>query len=69
MLDWLRSATKVFGPIGRRLVARWLFEAEFLSGSRSVHTFENGNSPFVNIGISIRAHDETTRQRPSTSAA
>jgi len=57
MPDWIGLATKVLGPVGQRILKRWLFEAEFLGASRSVYTFERGDSPFVNIGVSVRVHN------------
>jgi len=33
---------------------RWSFEAEFLKASRSVYMYDNGNSPFVSVFISVR---------------
>lgn len=60
MPDWIGWATRVFGPIGQRLLRRWLFEAEFLGGSRTVYTFERGDSPYVAIGVSVRVHNRNS---------
>jgi len=57
MPDWIGWTTRVLGPIGQRLLKRWLFEVEFLGGQRTVYTYERGDSPFVDIGISVRVHN------------
>jgi hypothetical protein len=60
MPDWVGWATRVLGPIGQRALKRWLFDAEFLGGSRTVYTSERGDSPFVDIGISVRVHNRNS---------
>ncbi len=59
MHDWIGQATRV-SSIAQWLLRRWLFEAEYLGGSRTVYTFERGDSPFVNIGVSIRVHNRNS---------
>ena len=36
---------------------RWEFEAEFVAASRTVFTYENGNSPWMTIWIQTRVHN------------
>jgi hypothetical protein len=57
MTHWVSWATKVFGYFGQFILKPWLFDAEFLGASRTVYTYKNGNSPFVDIGASVRVHN------------
>ncbi len=60
MTHWVSWTTKVFGYIGQFFLRRWLFDAEFLGASRTVYTFERGESPYVDIGASVRVHNRNT---------
>jgi hypothetical protein len=57
MTHWVSWATKVFGYFGQFILRPWLFEVEFLGASRTVYTSKIGNSPFVNIGATVRVHN------------
>ena len=57
MTHWVSWATKVFGYIAQFILRPWLFDAELLGASRTVYTSKSGNSPFVDIGASVRIHN------------
>ena len=57
MTHWVSWATKVFGYIAQFILRPWLFDAELLGASRTVYTSTIGNSPFVDIGASVRIHN------------
>src|SRR5216684_2318132 len=57
MLHWVSWATKAFGYVGQFVLRPWLFDAEFLGASRTVYTFERGDSPYVSIGATVRIHN------------
>jgi len=56
-LDIVGTATKVFGALAQRLLRKWLFEVEFISGKYVVSTYERGDSPRVDVWLSIRVHN------------
>ena len=57
MTHWVSWTTKVFGYIAQFILRPWLFEAELLGASRTVYTSKIGDSPFVDIGASVRIHN------------
>jgi hypothetical protein len=57
MTHWVSWATKVFGYFGQFVLKPWLFDAELLGASRTVYTAKTGNSPFVDIGASVRINN------------
>jgi len=40
------------------------FEVELLGASRSIYTFERGDSPYVDIGATVRIHNR--KDNPTT---
>jgi hypothetical protein len=59
-VPWLNFVTRSFGFVARKIFKAWLFEAEFLQAWRNVYTNKNGDSPFVNIFISVRTHNKNS---------
>jgi len=57
MPEWIGWATKTFSYIGQVALKHWLFQAELLGAARTVYTSEHGDSPYVNIGASVRVHN------------
>lgn len=61
MPDWIGFSTRVFGFFGRRVLRRWLFEAEFLGATRAVYISKSGqNSPRVLIRVGVRVHNRNS---------
>ena len=60
MPDWIGLGTKIFGPIGQRLLNKWLFDAEFLGARRVLYLHDNGDSPSVAIFISVLVHNRNS---------
>ncbi len=56
-LDWIGITTKVFSSIGQRIFKRWLFEAEVVEGKYVVYISNRGDSPYVDVWLSLRVHN------------
>lgn len=39
---------------------RWEFQAEYVGASRTVFTYENGNSPWMTVWIQVRVHNRNS---------
>lgn len=60
-MDVFGIITKVLGPLGRRLVRRCLISVEVVEGKYVVYMSERGDSPYVDILLTLRVHNRNNR--------
>ena len=59
-LDWVGAITKVFGALSQFLLKNWLFQVEPMGGQYVVYTYERGDSPHVDVWLSVRVHNRNS---------